>query len=93
MLDGPLPPAFERQVVVLGPGCRRDYQPGEWRDAIVSVDRGELELRGAGPPRRFRAGDLLSLAGLGLVALTNPGCEPAVLVVVRRRVTSPNEVA
>ena len=86
VLDGPLPPAFERWVVVLAPGGRRDYRPAEWRDALVSVDLGELALEGAGPPRRLCAGALLSLAGLPLVAISNPGCGPTVLVVVRRRV-------
>ena len=31
------PPAFERRVIVVGPGCARVYNEAEWRDAIVVV--------------------------------------------------------
>ena len=78
--------AFERRVVVIGPGDRRPYRVPEWRDALVSIDSGEIELECAGqPPQRFRQGDLLWLGGLGLRAIHNPGPEPAVLTALARR--------
>jgi hypothetical protein len=86
LLGGALSPAFERRVVVLGPGGRHTYRPDEWRDALVSVDSGEIELECAGqPPRAFRRGDLLCLADLELIAIHNSGPEPAVLTAVSRR--------
>jgi hypothetical protein len=90
MLDGELPPGFERRVMVLRPGERHRYRPCEWRDAIVSVDSGEILLergaleREAPAPLCFRGGDLLSLGGLDLIAIYNPGPAPAVLIAVRR---------
>jgi hypothetical protein len=87
--------AFERRVVVLGPGGRRPYRDEEWRGAIVSIERrgaivsieqGEIELERPGhAPRPFRRGDLLWLAGLGLSAIHNPGPFPAVLAATSRR--------
>jgi hypothetical protein len=79
-------PAFVLRAVALAPGCRRAYDEAEWRDAIVVVRRGEIELEGlSGASYRFRRGDLLWLAGLPLRALHNAGRERAVLVAVSRR--------
>lgn len=81
----PLPAAFRRTVTVLAPGGTRPYDDEEWRDALVVVRRGEIELEClAGGRRAFREGDVLFLAGLSLQALHNPGGEPAVLVAVAR---------
>jgi hypothetical protein len=68
---------FERRIVSLPPGCALEE---DWRDALVLVARGEIELGG----ERFGRGSMLSLAGLRLRALHNPGAEPAELVAVRR---------
>jgi hypothetical protein len=85
-LVGALPAAFERRVVVVEPGGRRPYDEAEWRDALVAIDSGAIRLEREGqPPRRFRQGDLLSFAGLGLSAIYNPGPEPAVLSAVSRK--------
>jgi len=85
-LGRPLPPAFELRMVVVAPGRDRIYEEAEWLDAIVVVERGEIELQCLGGSRRcFRRGDVLWLSGLRLCALRNPGREPAVLVAVRRR--------
>jgi hypothetical protein len=64
---------------------RLAFDQADWRDAIVVVERGalELECRG-GSRRRFVRGDLLWLDGLPLRALHNPGRAPAVLTVVAR---------
>jgi hypothetical protein len=78
--------AFERRVVVLPPGGRRLYRAHEWGDALVSIERGRIELECAGqPPRPFRRGHLLWFVGLGLRAIHNPGRVPAVLTATSRR--------
>lgn len=81
-----LPSAFVRRVVVVPPGCERTYDEGEWRDAIVVVQRGEIDLECVnGGERRFGRGDVLYLSPLPLRALRNAGRESAVLVAVSRR--------
>jgi hypothetical protein len=85
LLGGAHNPAFARRVVVLQPGARRPYRAEEWRDALVVVERGVIELERAGQgPRAFRRGDLLWLADLGLRAIHNPGPGPAVLMALTR---------
>jgi hypothetical protein len=86
MLQGPLPPGFEREVVVIRPGCRRTYRASDWRDAIVLVDQGQVLVEREGRAGfRFGPGHLLCLGGLGVQAIYNPGPEPAVLISVKRR--------
>src|ERR687897_650965 len=65
-----LPPEYEVREIGLDSGCVRAYDEAEWRDALVVVERGEIELecvRGA----RLRLGDgaVLWLVGLPLRAL------------------------
>jgi hypothetical protein len=77
---------FDRRVVSVPPGRARTYDEADWRDALVLVVRGEIELEARGGSRqRFARGAVLSLAGLSLRALHNRGAEPAELVAVRRR--------
>jgi hypothetical protein len=81
-----LPPAFGVRVVTVGPGESLDYDPADWRDALVVVERGELRLTSPdGAGCTVRAGDVLCLAGLALRMVRNPGREPAVLTAVARR--------
>jgi hypothetical protein len=76
---------FAIRVVRVPPGRTRAYDEDEWRDALVLVERGVIELEGvAGAQRRFACGDMLCLAGLSLRALHNRGREPAVLVALAR---------
>jgi quercetin dioxygenase-like cupin family protein len=78
--------AFDVRVVQLPPGAERASHEAEWRDALVVVDRGEIELDCVGGSRRrFGSGAVLWLDGLPLRALRNPGAEPAVIVAVSRR--------
>ncbi len=85
-LERRLDPAFEKRVIAIAPGDRRAYDEAEWRDALVVIERGEIELEStAGDRRRFGRGDVLCLAGLPLRALRNRGREDAVLVAVSRR--------
>lgn len=79
-------PRFRLRVVAVAAGGERPFDEAEWRDAIVVVERGEIELECLGGGRqRFGRGDVLWLVGLPLRALQNPGREPAVLVAVSRR--------
>jgi hypothetical protein len=83
-----LPSWAELRTVVLAPRRRLAYDQADWRDAVVVVEGGELEVEWLGGSRqRFLRGDVLCLSGLPLWALHNPGCEPIVLAVVSRRKT------
>lgn len=85
-----LPASFELRVVAVAPGCERAFDDAEWRDAVVVVERGQIELECLGGTCWcFGRGDVLWLSGLPLRALRNPGREPAVLVAVSRRRRGP----
>ena len=76
---------FRIRRIVVAPGAERAYDEAEWRDAIVVVESGRLELEcSGGTSRGFRRGDVLWLIGLPLRALRNRGAVPTVLVVVSR---------
>jgi hypothetical protein len=76
---------FEIRVVDLAPGRARRYADAEWRDALVVVERGEIELEAEDHTLwRFARGDMLWLTGLPLRAVHNRGAEPARLVAVSR---------
>jgi quercetin dioxygenase-like cupin family protein len=77
---------FDVREVVLAGGSELSYEAAEWGDALVVVERGEIELECVlGRRGRFRVGDVLCLAGLSLRTLRNPGDEPVLLVAVSRR--------
>jgi hypothetical protein len=81
-----LPPEWELRAVSVAPGGQRPYDEDEWRDALVVVERGEIELECcAGGLRRFGPGSILWLFGLPLRALHNRGAESALVVAVSRR--------
>jgi quercetin dioxygenase-like cupin family protein len=89
MADDGAAAAFVLRAIAVEPGRERPYDEAEWRDAIVSVTRGEIELEcSSGARRRFRTGDVLWLEGLPLRALRSCGSEPAVLLAVSRRLSS-----
>ena len=80
------PSGFELQTVTMEVGAARIYNEAEWRDALVVVARGEIELEAvSGDSRRFGRGSVLCLVGLSLRALRSRGTEPAVLVAVARQ--------
>lgn len=80
---------FDRRAVTIAAGRSRAYDEHEWRDAVVVVERGYIELEGArGSRLRFLRGDVLWLQGLPLRAIHNPGRETAVLVAIRRQHTT-----
>ena len=76
---------FDRRTVSVPPGGVLDYDEADWRDSLVLVVRGEIQLESRGGRERFARGAVLSLAGLPLRALHNQGAEPAELLAVRRR--------
>jgi hypothetical protein len=79
-------PAFQLRRFALGPGKRHAYDPREWQDSLVVIERGEVELECiSGACRTFKGGVVLWLAGLPLRAIHNHGNDTALLVGVRRR--------
>jgi predicted enzyme related to lactoylglutathione lyase len=76
---------FALKVVIVAPGQERRYDAAEWSDAVVVVERGELELECvSGGRRRFEAGSVLWLCGLPLRALRSTGPDPLLLVAISR---------
>ncbi|MGH2700028.1 MAG: hypothetical protein ACRDJL_12650 [Actinomycetota bacterium] len=72
--------------MTVAPGRPRPYDEAEWRDALVIVERGEIEVECLGGFfRRFPSGAVLWLVDLPVLAIHNRGPEPAVLVAVSRR--------
>jgi hypothetical protein len=62
-----LPDAFALRVVTVLPGRPRAYQAAEWRDCLVVVESGELELEHVdGSRHRFGPGSLLALDSMPL---------------------------
>ena len=87
-LSGAVGPGFERRVVTIPAGESRGFDEDEWRDAIVVLARGQVELECVnGTSRLFAPGAVLWLVGLSVCALHNPGQVPAVLVAVSRTPT------
>jgi hypothetical protein len=86
LLERPTPPGFELRVLLIAPLGERRYRSEEWRDALVVVERGAVELESYdGSLWPFASGAVLWLAGLSLRALHNPWEEVAVLAAVSRR--------
>jgi hypothetical protein len=62
------------------------YVAEDWRDAIVMIEQGAVDLCCVrGGRRRFARGAILFMEGLALRSLHNPGVEDAVLVALSRR--------
>jgi hypothetical protein len=77
---------FDRRVIELAPGDILDYCAAFWRDAIVFVVAGEIELECAGGERhRFGRGAILSLAHLSLRDARNSSFDSTQLLAVWRR--------
>jgi hypothetical protein len=85
-----VPQRFERRVLAIEPGVEVPFVAADWRDAIVLVQGGALELDcQAGGCRRFEAGAVLCLDGLALRLLRNPGPAAIRVVAVSRRAEAP----
>jgi hypothetical protein len=81
----PLPDGFSRRILRVGPGLELGLERGGVRDAIVVVERGELELEcRAGTCRRFGRGSMIPIARLPVTRLRSVGLGPLLLVAVSR---------
>lgn len=80
-----VPEGFDVRRIVVSPGTERLFVEAEWRDSIVVVESGRLELEcRSGNRWRFGRGDVLWLIGLPLRALHACGRAPTVLIAVSR---------
>jgi quercetin dioxygenase-like cupin family protein len=76
---------FRVQAVTAAPGQLLDHRRVDWEDALVVVERGELAVECAdGAWVLFREGAVLTLSGLTVRRLHNPGARPLVLQVLSR---------
>ena len=88
--DAPVPtrpgPAFRRRTVTIAAQETMPYVAEDWRGAIVTIQRGSVDLCCVrGGRRRFAEGAILFMDGLALESLHNPGVDDVVLVAVSRR--------
>jgi quercetin dioxygenase-like cupin family protein len=76
---------FRRDVFELAPGNELDIDAHPWRDALVVLESGEVELEcTAGERSRFQAGAVLCLPP-PVRALRNSSSAPARLIAISRR--------
>jgi FAD/FMN-containing dehydrogenase len=86
VLRAPPDGRFARREVILAPGQERRFKEAEWRDTLVVVSAGSVEIETqCGVRRTFIRGDVVFLTGLSVRVLRNPGQMSAVLDTVRRR--------
>lgn len=86
MFRVPRPSWVQRRALVIAAGASHPYVPSEWADALVTVERGCVDLIARdGESHRFESGAMLFLAGLSLRGLRNPGREDAELVAISRQ--------
>jgi quercetin dioxygenase-like cupin family protein len=85
-LDRRVPPQFQVRRIAVPPGAERPVGEAAWDDALVVVERGQLELESLNGARRsFGSGDVLCLRRLSLRLLRNRGHGPVLLTAVSRR--------
>lgn len=78
-------PKLDRQQLDLAPGTVL-VNPAGWRDAIVFVVAGELDVEcSSGTGCRFGRGDVLCLARLSGATMRNTGPVPVRLLAIWRR--------
>jgi hypothetical protein len=79
------PENFRLCMVILQPRDAVEWPPADCADALIVVERGELEVElRSGTRAWFREGAILVLAGLPLRRLRNPGRTPLVLSALSR---------
>ena len=85
LVDG-LSLSFVKSTVMVEPGRALPYDPDQWRDAIVFVTAGQIEIEcEQGLVERFGRGDILCFACLRLRAVRSTGSMPARLLAISRR--------
>jgi hypothetical protein len=82
-------PSFAARSHELAAGSVLAYDPATWRDAIVFVTSGAVELEDESGRRcRFECGAVVCLDGTCLRLLRNPDrARPTRLLAIRRRLT------
>jgi hypothetical protein len=79
------PKDFRLHTLTLHPRNSIDYRPADWDDALVVVERGELEVEcRSGARARFEEGAILAFATLAVRRLRNPSSKPLVLSILSR---------
>lgn len=72
-------------MFAIDPGDERIYRATEWRNALVVVERGQIELRCLNDTRwHFERGATLFLAGLPIRTIRNDGLETALIAALSR---------
>jgi hypothetical protein len=85
LFRGPLPEGFSRRVFRVASGLELGLEPRRLPNAIMVVERGELELEcHAGTCRRFGRGTMIPTERLPLSRLRSVGPGPLVIVAVSR---------
>jgi hypothetical protein len=85
-LGHPVPPSFDVRMVTIPAGSSLAFDEHAWRDAIVVLEAGELEVECLhGGRRSFAVGAMMWLVGLELKTLHSTGTEAVVLTAVSRR--------
>jgi hypothetical protein len=85
-LGRPIGPAFQARSITIPAHGERVVDAGFWRDAIVAVQRGRLEIETiAGGRLAFPPGALVCFEGVRLRALRCLDAESVVLLVISRR--------
>ena len=81
-----VPPTFNTRVVTIPARASHPFDPTEWADSIIILERGTIELHCVNGGRYpFARGAILCLDGLQLRHLHNPGPDPAILLAVSRK--------
>jgi hypothetical protein len=89
LLGTRLPPGLTRRVVIIAPHGALVYRAAQWRDALVLIEQGRIEVEHRGGGRsRLECGDVFWLDGLPVRMLRNLEAELAVLVAVSRRLVT-----
>ena len=74
------PSGFRLRTTVLASGAELAFRAADWRDALVVVEIGEVEIEcSTGPRAVFGAGAVLTFAGLTPRCLRNPGDRPLII--------------
>ncbi len=85
LLGRPIPESFPVTRLTIPPGSARLTRAPLWADALVVVQRGDVEVESAAGAREtFHPGDVLCLEGVDVRLLRNPGPAEAELVSIRR---------
>ena len=78
----------EKRVVELAAETTLRYEPSEWRDTIVFVLAGEVEIECAEGERRcFKRGATLVFSPLPIRMIRNPATQLTRLLAINRRVS------